>query len=233
MSTEKDEHIFAQQAIVALARQGMEEGRGGPFGCVIIRDEEVIGKGCNGVTSTNDPTAHAEIVAIRDACRRLGAYQLTGCTVYTSCEPCPMCLGALYWARPARIGYAATRRGGGGCRALTMTLFTGKSVSRWKEERFPFVHGPCEAAAAENCLPSGRRRATSDCIETADRGAHEGWIRADLSGCVMGQRRSQWSHDRPRSDAEPRRLLEEPTRSGYGFKDDTTSPSCRCYWTGG
>jgi guanine deaminase len=108
MITEKDS-VYLQQAI-ALARQGMEAGQGGPFGCVVVRDEEVIGKGSNGVTATNDPTAHAEIVAIRDACRRLGDYQLTGCTVYASCEPCPMCLGAIYWARPARVVYAATRQ---------------------------------------------------------------------------------------------------------------------------
>jgi guanine deaminase len=107
MITEKD-RIYLRQAI-ALGRKGVEEGMGGPFGCVIVRDGEVIGEGCNGVTSTNDPTAHAEIVAIRDACRRLGDYQLARCSIYASCEPCPMCLGALYWARPARVVYAATR----------------------------------------------------------------------------------------------------------------------------
>jgi guanine deaminase len=99
---------YLQQAI-QLARQGMEDGRGGPFGCVIVRDGQVIGKGCNKVTSSNDPTAHAEIVAIRDACRQLGHYQLTDCILYASCEPCPMCLGAIYWARPKRVVYAATR----------------------------------------------------------------------------------------------------------------------------
>src|SRR5579871_475778 len=99
---------YLQQAI-DLAREGVEQARGGPFGCVIVRDGEVVGKGANGVTSTNDPTAHAEIVAIRDACQRLGTYQLSECTVYASCEPCPMCLGALYWARPKRVVFAATR----------------------------------------------------------------------------------------------------------------------------
>ncbi|HXD79639.1 MAG TPA: nucleoside deaminase [Puia sp.] len=94
---------------IGLARQGIEAGRGGPFGCVIVRNGEIVGQGSNGVTSTNDPTAHAEIVAIRDACQRLGHFQLAGCTMYTSCEPCPMCLGAIYWARPARVVYAATR----------------------------------------------------------------------------------------------------------------------------
>jgi guanine deaminase len=99
---------YLRQAI-ELAKQGVEDGRGGPFGCVIVRNGEVIGKGSNGVTSTNDPTAHAEIVAIRDACQRVGNYQLTDCVVYASCEPCPMCLGAIYWARPARVVFAATR----------------------------------------------------------------------------------------------------------------------------
>ncbi|MCL4283454.1 MAG: nucleoside deaminase [Flavobacteriales bacterium] len=105
--TEQDEQ-FLRQAI-ALARAGMERGEGGPFGCVIVKDGQVVGQGNNRVTSSNDPTAHAEVVAIRAACAQLNSFQLDGCTVYTSCEPCPMCLGALYWARPARIVYAATR----------------------------------------------------------------------------------------------------------------------------
>jgi tRNA(Arg) A34 adenosine deaminase TadA len=102
-----DEH-FLREAI-ALARTGMERNDGGPFGCVIVKDGEVIGRGNNRVTSTNDPTAHAEVVAIREACQALGDFQLTGCTLYTSCEPCPMCLGAIYWARPDRVVFAATR----------------------------------------------------------------------------------------------------------------------------
>jgi guanine deaminase len=108
MVTDKDREYLRQA--IELARLGIEEGRGGPFGCVIVKDGEVIGKGSNEVTSTNDPTAHAEIVAIRDACSRLGHFQLTDCVVYASCEPCPMCLGAIYWARPKRVVYAATRQ---------------------------------------------------------------------------------------------------------------------------
>ncbi|MBS1660749.1 MAG: nucleoside deaminase [Bacteroidetes bacterium] len=104
----ENDAIFLKMAI-ALAKEGVENGKGGPFGCVIVKDGVVIGRGCNGVTSTNDPTAHAEVMAIRDACQRLGDYQLTGCVVYASCEPCPMCLGALYWARPDRVVYAASR----------------------------------------------------------------------------------------------------------------------------
>ncbi|MEP6849351.1 MAG: nucleoside deaminase [Acidobacteriota bacterium] len=94
---------------IALAQDGVDRNHGGPFGCVVAKDGEIVGEGCNRVTSTNDPTAHAEIVAIRDACKNLGAFQLDGCTVYTSCEPCPMCLGAIYWSRPAAIFFAATR----------------------------------------------------------------------------------------------------------------------------
>ena len=106
--TEQD-RFFMREAI-ALSQKGMLNNEGGPFGCVIVNAEgTIIGRGNNKVTSTNDPTAHAEVVAIRDACRQIGHFQLEGCTIYTSCEPCPMCLGAIYWARPARILYACTR----------------------------------------------------------------------------------------------------------------------------
>ena len=99
---------FMRRAI-ALARAGMDAGHGGPFGCVVVKDGAIIGEGSNQVTSTNDPTAHAEIVAIRNACTSLNAFQLEGCSIYTSCEPCPMCLGAIYWARPATVFFACTR----------------------------------------------------------------------------------------------------------------------------
>src|SRR5687767_12577224 len=102
------EQKFLQRA-VALSRQGMQQMQGGPFGCVIVKDGVIIGVGFNEVTATNDPTAHAEVTAIRRACTHLGAYQLTGCDVYTSCEPCPMCLGAIYWARPRRVIFANTK----------------------------------------------------------------------------------------------------------------------------
>lgn len=97
-----------------LLRQAIEQAvenvrrGGGPFAALVVKDGTVIAAGSNRVTTTNDPTAHAEIVAIREACRTLGSFQLTGCDVYCSCEPCPMCLGALFWARPARIFFAAT-----------------------------------------------------------------------------------------------------------------------------
>lgn len=99
---------FMQRAI-ELAREGMEAGAGGPFGSVVVRDGEIIAEGYNGVTSNNDPTAHAEVTAIREACQKLGTFQLEDCEIYTSCEPCPMCLGAIYWARPKAVYYACSR----------------------------------------------------------------------------------------------------------------------------
>lgn len=95
---------------IRLARIGLRAGAGGPFGAVVVRRNRVVGRGWNRVTSHNDPTAHAEIEAIRDACRRLGRFHLDDCEIYSSCEPCPMCLGAIYWARLRRIYYANTRR---------------------------------------------------------------------------------------------------------------------------
>lgn len=100
--------LFMQRAI-ELAKEGVRSGHGGPFGCVIVKDGIVVGEGFNRVTSSCDPTAHAEVVAIRNACTNLNEFQLTGCEIYTTCEPCPMCLGAIYWARPERIYFAATR----------------------------------------------------------------------------------------------------------------------------
>ncbi len=97
------------RAAIAEAEDGMRRGCGGPFGCVIVRRGEIIARGHNGVTSTNDPTAHAEISAIRAACARLGTFQLDDCELYTSCEPCPMCLAAIYWARIPQVFYANTR----------------------------------------------------------------------------------------------------------------------------
>jgi guanine deaminase len=100
-------NAFMHEAI-ELSRKNILDGKGGPFAAVVVREEKIIARGTNLVTSTNDPTAHAEVVAIREACRTLGTFQLTGCEIYTSCEPCPMCLGAIYWARPDKIYYANT-----------------------------------------------------------------------------------------------------------------------------
>jgi guanine deaminase len=100
---------FMLQAI-ELSRNNMNAGCGGPFGAVIVKDGRVIGEGWNKVTSTNDPTAHAEVIAIRSACERIKNFSLEGAEIYTSCEPCPMCLSAIYWARIDRIYYANTRK---------------------------------------------------------------------------------------------------------------------------
>ena len=94
---------------IRLGRQGMQDNEGGPFGCVIVKDDKIIGRGWNRVLADKDPTAHAEVTAIRDACKNLQAFQLEGCEIYTSCEPCPMCMGAIYWARPAKVYFAASR----------------------------------------------------------------------------------------------------------------------------
>ena len=98
---------FMKRAIL-LALENVSTGSGGPFAAVIVKDNRIVAEGTNRVTRSNDPTAHAEIVAIREACRVLADFQLNGCDLYTTCEPCPMCLGAIYWARPDRVFYAAT-----------------------------------------------------------------------------------------------------------------------------
>jgi len=103
-----DKNIFMAEAI-KLAAENLLTGNGGPFGAVIVKDGKIVGRGSNSVTSTNDPTAHAEVNAIRDACKNLNTFQLDDCEIYTSCEPCPMCLGAIYWARPKKIYYACTK----------------------------------------------------------------------------------------------------------------------------
>ena len=101
--------IKFMKAAVKVALEGMNNNEGGPFGCVIVKEGEIIGKGNNKVTSTNDPTAHAEVNAIREACKNLNSFQLDGCEIYTSCEPCPMCLGAIYWARPDKVFYGSNQ----------------------------------------------------------------------------------------------------------------------------
>ena len=102
------DHEYLRLAI-ELSKQGVLSNSGGPFGAIIVKNDVIIGKGHNKVTSSLDPTAHAEIVAIRDACKQLNSFQLDGCTIYSSCEPCPMCLGAIYWARPTRLVFACTK----------------------------------------------------------------------------------------------------------------------------
>jgi tRNA(Arg) A34 adenosine deaminase TadA len=103
--SERMHNPFMARAI-QLSIDNVHSGRGGPFGAVVVRDDAIIAEGANQVTSTNDPTAHAEVVAIREACKNLGMFDLTSCEIYSSCEPCPMCLGAIYWARLSRIYFA-------------------------------------------------------------------------------------------------------------------------------
>jgi guanine deaminase len=111
----EDESTFEKQRAhwmgeaISLGREGMHEKGGGPFGAVVVCAGEIVGRGQNQVTNLLDPTAHAEIMAIREACRSLGKFDLIGCELYTSCEPCPMCLAAIYWARLDRVFYACTR----------------------------------------------------------------------------------------------------------------------------
>lgn len=132
---------------VELSRKGMEAGEGGPFGAVVVRDGKVIAEGNNRVIIDNDPTAHAEVVAIRRACEKLGSFQLTGCELYTSCEPCPMCLGAVYWARPGVVYFANTRN-----EAAEIAFdddFIYHEIEKFPAERsIPFINVPHPEARA-------------------------------------------------------------------------------------
>ncbi len=141
MKNEKErDKIFLERAI-ELSKQGMESGQGGPFGCVVVREDEIVGEGNNMVTSSNDPTAHAEVVAIRRACEKLGTYQLNECEIYTSCEPCPMCLGAIYWARPKRVVYANTREEAAEIEFDDELIYQEINTTM-KDRKIPFVHFP-------------------------------------------------------------------------------------------
>jgi len=107
--TENDERQQFMREAIRLSIENVQSGRGGPFAAVIVKDGKIIARGTNLVSSAHDPTAHAEIAAIREACRILNSFQLDGCEIFTSCEPCPMCLGAIYWARPERVFYGNTK----------------------------------------------------------------------------------------------------------------------------
>jgi tRNA(Arg) A34 adenosine deaminase TadA len=106
MQSRKTEANPFMARAIQLAIENVQAGRGGPFAALVVKDGKILAEAANRVTSTNDPTAHAEILAIREACRKLGHFELTGCEIYATCEPCPMCLGAIYWARPAKIYFA-------------------------------------------------------------------------------------------------------------------------------
>ncbi len=130
---------------VELSARGMRTGEGGPFGSIVVRGEEVVGEGWNQVLTHNDPTAHAEVVAIRDACRRLGTFQLTDCEIYTSCEPCPMCFGAIYWARPARVFFANTKEEAAAIQFDDSFIYHELELP-YGEKKIPFIPMPEEAA---------------------------------------------------------------------------------------
>jgi len=136
---------FIEQ-VVALAAQNVRAG-GGPFAALVVKDGAVVAAGVNRVVPSGDPTAHAEVVAIREACRVLGSFQLAGCEVYASCEPCPMCLGALYWARPDRVYFAATREDAAA--AGFDDEFIYRQLATPPEGRsLPMIRVPADAAAA-------------------------------------------------------------------------------------
>ena len=135
---------FLERAI-ELSRQGMQKGNGGPFGCVIVKDGEIVGEGVNEVLVKNDPTSHAEVVAIRNACKKLNNFQLTGCDVYTSCEPCPMCMGAIYWARPNRVIYANTKSDAAAVNFDDQFIYD--EIEKLPQDRYiQFIHLPQEQA---------------------------------------------------------------------------------------
>jgi guanine deaminase len=106
--TDRPSNLDAMREAIRLAIRGVDDGSGGPFGAVVVQEGRIVGRGMNRVTSTNDPTAHAEVVAIRDACEQLSTFDLRGCEIYASCEPCPMCLAAIYWARIERLFYGCS-----------------------------------------------------------------------------------------------------------------------------
>ncbi|MCH2482408.1 MAG: nucleoside deaminase [Gammaproteobacteria bacterium] len=142
---DQDSHHLYMQRAAEISRQKMLAGEGGPFGAVVVRDDSILGEGWNRVTSTADPTAHAEIVAIRDACSRVGSFTLEGALIYTSCEPCPMCLAAIWWARISRIYYANTRNDAARIGFDDAEIY--QEVTRdLTDRRIPLVHCPNQEA---------------------------------------------------------------------------------------
>lgn len=123
---------------IEFASDGIHNRRGGPFGAVVVKDGKIIGKGHNRVATDNDPTAHAEVVAIRDACKNLGNFQLSGCTLYTTCEPCPMCMGAIYWSRPKLVVYGSTKQDAAQSGFDDAFIYT-EIAKPMKNRKIPFV----------------------------------------------------------------------------------------------
>ena len=144
LTTSEQAHL---DRAIALSRAGMQAREGGPFGSVVVLDGEVVGEGWNRVTSTADPTAHAEVVALRDACQRVGSFQLPGAIVYASCEPCPMCWGALHWARCARVVFANDAAAAAAI-DFDDALLTEELRRPVTDRSIPVVHAPTPAARA-------------------------------------------------------------------------------------
>lgn len=142
--SENDRIGFMKEAI-RLAAESVRTGEGGPFGAVVVRDRRIIARGRNRVTSSADPTAHAEIEAIREACRSLDSFQLDGCEIYCSAEPCPMCLGAIYWARPDRVFYAAGRTDAAAAGFDDAFIYE-EIAAAPGERRIPIERLPCDEA---------------------------------------------------------------------------------------
>jgi len=145
-----NQQLFLRK-VIKLALENVQTGKGGPFAALIVKENNIIASGTNLVTSLNDPTAHAEINAIREACKILGTFQLEGCEMYTSCEPCPMCLGALYWARTSKLFYACTRQdaaAAGFDDSLIYTEFS-KPIGERKIEMVHLPHNDALAAFKE------------------------------------------------------------------------------------
>ena len=146
---------------IALSIEKMEAGEGGPFGAVVVKGGKIVGRGWNRVTSTNDPTAHAEVMAIRDACKHLCTFDLAGCELYASCEPCPMCLAAIYWARLDKLTYAATRADAAAAGFDDELIY--QEISKpWKNRRLPVEQG----------LETEARKAFESWKEKTDRTAY-------------------------------------------------------------
>lgn len=144
------EKRFMERAI-RLAMENVERGTGGPFGAVVVRNGKIVAEAANTVTPDNDPTAHAEVNAIRKACREMGTFQLKGCEIYCSCEPCPMCLGAIYWARPERVYYACTKEDAAGVGFDDSFIY--REIGMPQAERsIPFEHCREEEAGEEFIL---------------------------------------------------------------------------------
>ncbi|MCK9613776.1 MAG: nucleoside deaminase [Bacteroidales bacterium] len=130
---------------VDMALQNVASGKGGPFAALVVKDKNIVGKGTNLVTLTNDPTAHAEVVAIRDACKNLNNFQLSDCEIYCSCEPCPMCLGAIFWTRPKAVYFAASQADASGAGFDDSFIYEQLKIEH-SQRSIPFIKIPTEDA---------------------------------------------------------------------------------------